>query len=445
MKATPRSNESVDLGEAQPLHQCTGIMADVRLQQSSDPGDLPALPVPGDFVQERYRIDGELGRGGMGVVLEAHDELLGRDVALKVVLPKMMRSTEVVERFSNEARSLARLESRHVVKVLDFGTLSSPPACVGLPFMVLERLRGEDLFNFATREGALSPSRVVRFALQACDGLAAAHALGITHRDLKPENLFVANEPDGGECLKVLDFGIARSHTRRVALTQGQVGVGSPGYMSPEQVEAAGVDGRSDIWALGVVMYELLAHRPAFVGDNPQALCLQILNAPVAPLAELRPDLPPALVYVIERCMERDPEQRFQNVAELAEALAPLDDWNPASEAERIRRRLDAAVDPVVNLTPVRLTDEAAPAPTARRRPRARTRRVVSVVAVGAAMGPLVALLPRVAQAPELAPARAWTAQAVASTQAAWFRAQDRALDWLDRRREPAPAPAQPQ
>jgi serine/threonine-protein kinase len=443
VKATVHVNESGDLREAHRLHRGDRIMTEARLQQSSEPGDLPVLPEPGDLVQERYRITGELGRGGMGAVLAAHDEILDRDVALKVVLPRMMRSAEVVERFSNEARSLARLESRHVVKVLDFGALSSPLSCAGLPFMVLERLRGEDLFNFATREGALSPNRVVRFALEACDGLAAAHAQGITHRDLKPENLFVAIEPDGSECLKVLDFGIARSHTRRAALTQGQGGVGSPGYMAPEQVEASGVDGRSDIWALGVVMYELLAHRPAFVGDNPQALCLQILNAPVVPLAELRADLPPALVYVIERCMERDPERRFQNVAELAEALAPLDDWSPASEAERIRRRLDAA-EQLVNLTPVRVpsTDEPAPRSTPRRRPRAR--RVISVVAVGAAMGPLVALLPRVARAPELEPARVWTAQAVASTQAALYRAQDRARDWLaQHRQEPAPPPAQ--
>lgn len=420
-------------------------MSDVRLQQISEAGDVPALPVTGDLVQERYRIGSELGRGGMGAVLDAHDETLGRDVALKVVLPKMMRSAEVVERFGNEARSLARLESRHVVKVLDFGALSSPASCAGLPFMVLERLRGEDLFNFATREGALSPGRVVRFALQACDGLAAAHALGITHRDLKPENLFVAIEPDGSECLKVLDFGIARSHTRRVALTQGQVGVGSPGYMSPEQVEAASVDGRSDIWALGVVMYELLAHRPAFVGDNPQALCLQILNAPVDSLAELRPDLPPALVYVVERCMERDPERRFQNVAELAEALAPLDDWSPASEAERIRRRLDAGEQPIdVNLTPVHhvsSNDSAPPSAPPPQPRRARVRRVISLVAVGAVMVPIAALLPRVAHAPELAPARAWTSQAVASTQAAWFRAQDRARDWLaPRQQEPVPS-----
>jgi eukaryotic-like serine/threonine-protein kinase len=181
-----------------------------RAAMKSDSDGLQAVPGSGALIQGRYLVTGELGRGGMGVVLAAHDEMLGRDVALKVVLPRMTRSPEIVERFTNEARSLARLESRHVVRVLDFGTISEPLASAGLPFMVLELLRGEDLFSVAAREGGLSPGRVVSYMLQACSGLAVAHSLGIVHRDLKPENLFLAIEPDGSECLKVLDFGIAR-------------------------------------------------------------------------------------------------------------------------------------------------------------------------------------------------------------------------------------------
>jgi eukaryotic-like serine/threonine-protein kinase len=400
----------------------------------SEPGDLPTLPVPGDVVHGRYRVEYELGRGGMGVVLAAQDERLDRSVALKVVLPKMLRSPEAIERFSNEARSLARLESRHVVRVLDFGSLSGPPSCAGLPFMVLELLRGEDLFSVAAREGGLSPARVVRYALEACAGLAAAHAQGIIHRDLKPENLFLASEPDGGQALKVLDFGIARSHSRP-PLTRGQVGVGSPGYMSPEQVEGGQqVDARSDIWALGVVMYELLAHRPAFYGDNPQSLCLQILTAPVTPLLEIKPDLPPALVYVVERCMQRDPAHRFQNVAELAEALAPLDTWSPASEAERIRHQLETADEPPISdLRPVQRrlssSDIIITEPTVRR---GRGRRVVSFLLAAAVIAPALALLPHVASAPELAPARAWSTQALARTQETWNKVRERARElWM--------------
>jgi serine/threonine protein kinase len=405
------------------------------------------------LVHGRYLVTGELGRGGMGVVLAAHDEMLERDVALKVVLPKMTRSAEIVERFTNEARSLARLESRHVVRVLDFGAISEPPASAGLPFMVLEMLRGEDLFSVASREGGLSPERVVSYMLQACAGLAVAHSLGIVHRDLKPENLFLAVEPDGGECLKVLDFGIARSHFRPRPLTRGQVGVGSPGYMSPEQVEGSQqVDARSDIWTLGVVMYELLSHCRAFSGETPQSLCLQILSAPIEPLANLRPDLPPALVYVVERCMKRDREQRFQNVAELAEALAPLQETSPPSDAQRVRRMLEADVvhAPELQLAPVRQLssrqlsssdDVVVQAPT-HSPPRRRRRRVLSAVAVALTLVPVVALLPRVAAAPELAPARAWSESALRSTTLAWNQAVGRARElWMkEPGRDPAPS-----
>lgn len=412
------------------------MSAELKREQS-EPGDLPVLPAPGEVVHGRYRVEHELGRGGMGVVLAAHDQMLDRSVALKVVLPRMLRSPEAIERFSNEARSLAQLDSRNVVRVLDFGALSAPAACAGLPFMVLEFLRGEDLFSVAARERGLSPARVVRYALQACAGLAAAHAQGIIHRDLKPENLFLAIEPDGSECLKVLDFGIARSHSRR-ALTRGTVGVGSPGYMSPEQVEGTGhVDARSDVWGLGVVMYELLSHRPAFFGDNPQSLCLQILTAEPTPLLELKPNLPHALVYIVERCMERDPDKRFANVAELAEALSPLDDWNPQSEAQHIRRRLDAGDQQPISETRPQLShrhvssgDIVSELPSSRKP--GRRRRLLSLFVAVLIMVPIVALLPRVARAPELAPARAWSAQALQQSQTAWFKVRERARElWM--------------
>jgi serine/threonine-protein kinase len=390
------------------------------------------LPDPGDLVEGRYLVEGVLGRGGMGVVLAAHDRMLERDVALKILLPEMTASPEIVERFSNEARSLARLESRHVVKVLDFNVISEPVQSQGLPFMVLELLRGQDLFSYVGEHGTLLPSRVVRFALEACDGLAASHAAGIIHRDLKPENLFIHVEPDGTEVLKVLDFGVARGRSARV-LTRNQVGVGSPGYMAPEQVEGSSpIDGRCDIWALGVVMYELLAHRPAFSGETPHSLCLQILSAPITPLSELRPDLPAALVYVIERCMERDPNRRFLNVAELAEALAPLDDASPDSEATRARRRLEA-VDPlaqeVTHPTPVGMQQHVSSndleiSREPRRPSPPRRRRVIAAIVAMLGLLPALLLLPAVAEAPALAPARAWSAQAFGSVHAAWSDAR---------------------
>jgi serine/threonine protein kinase len=407
-----------------------------RAKLQSDPAYLPSLPRPDDLLQGRYRVGSELGRGGMGVVVEAHDVRLDRDVALKIVLPQMLRSNDVVERFGNEARSLAKLESPHVVKVLDFGRVSTPQACAGLPYMALERLHGEDLFSVASRLGPLSPSQVVRYALQACAGLAAAHAHGIIHRDLKPENLFIAVEADGSECLKVLDFGIARSHSRRV-LTHDNMGVGSPGYMSPEQVEGQGhIDTRTDIWGLGVVMYELLAHRAAFVADTPQGLCRQILTADVEPLADIRPDLPPPLIYIVERCLEKSPENRFRDVAELAEALAPLDESPPESDVRRIRRRLDAserADTAPLQLVPVQYPASPPASEPDRPRPAQRAaRRLVSAVLFGLILGPALMLLPRVAQAPELGPARAWTERTLKSAENAWQRARSRAHElWM--------------
>jgi serine/threonine-protein kinase len=203
------------------------------------PNDLAELGLSneGQVINERYRVVRELGRGGMGSVLAAHDMLLGRDVALKVLLPHLAASPEFRSRFESEARSLAGIDTPHVVRVLDYGVVFSPGKS-GLPFIVLELLRGEDLLSVASREGPLDPQRMVGYMLQACAGLSAAHHLGIVHRDLKPENLFLASDQDGSQCLKILDFGVARSRHRRVH-TQAGVGVGSPGYMAPEQVLSA--------------------------------------------------------------------------------------------------------------------------------------------------------------------------------------------------------------
>jgi eukaryotic-like serine/threonine-protein kinase len=379
----------------------------------------------GDILQARYQVRRELGRGGMAVVLAAYDSLLGREVALKVMLPSLSTSSEAVERFVNEARSLATLENPHVVRVLDCGKLSAPAVCAGLPFMVLELLRGEDLYTVATREGGLAPERVVRYMLQACAGLGAAHAQSIIHRDLKPENLFLALDADGNECLKVLDFGIARSHSRR-AMTGARVGLGSPGYMSPEQLGGGGpVDARSDIWALGVVMYELIAHRPAFTGDDPQELCAQTLLATVTPLAEIRSDLPPALIEIVERCLEREPAHRFATVDELAQALMSLQTPEIPVELEL----LDGDIIEVKSAAPRRSSG---------------ARRAGAWLLAGVILVPSVVLLPKVAQAPELAPARAWSVQAMEQAQSTWQRARARAHAlWM---KEPAgpPAPGEP-
>jgi serine/threonine-protein kinase len=298
------------------------------------------LPRVGTVIGGRYRLDAVLGEGGMSMVYVAYDQRLQRNVAFKLLVPSLAYSREVVTRFVNEARTLARLDSPHIVRVYDAGVTSDPERAP-LPFMVLELLRGWELRTLLD-QGVTDQSRIVGWMLEACEGLAAAHAGGVIHRDLKPENLFLTVEPDGSERLKILDFGIARSIEREAYLTLEGEGVGSPGYMSPEQLrDASSVDARSDIWALGVVMYELFSGTPPFHAKSSLELCAQVLNAEIEPLAVIRPDLPAELTTIVDRCLERDFEKRFSNVLELAQALAPFSRPSRLVVTERIRRRLE--------------------------------------------------------------------------------------------------------
>ena len=306
------------------------------------------LPKPGTLVAQRYRLGDGIGEGGMSVVFSARDERLGRDVALKLLNPQRAFSPEIVTRFVNEARTLAQLDCPHVVRVFDAG-VTDEPGKPTLPFMVLELLHGIELRSLLAEVDGGDVRRVVGWMLQICDGLAAAHVEGIIHRDLKPANLFVVDEPDGTQIVKVLDFGIARSMEVTPALTFDGEHMGSPGYMSPEQIkDVRNVDQRSDIWSLGVVMYEIFTGVAPFQAETPLDLCLQILHAPVEPLRRLRPDLSPGLAAVIQRCMQRPVAARFANVAELAEALSPYAHPRDLEVAARVRRRLNSRL-PTVN------------------------------------------------------------------------------------------------
>jgi serine/threonine protein kinase len=308
------------------------------------------LPQVGTVIGGRYRLDAILGEGGMSMVYVAYDQRLQRNVAFKLLVPSLAYSREVVTRFVNEARTLARLDSPHIVRVYDAGVTSDPERAP-LPFMVLELLRGWELRTLLD-QGVTDQARIVGWMLEACEGLAAAHAGGVIHRDLKPENLFLTAEADGGERLKILDFGIARSIEREAYLTLEGEGVGSPGYMSPEQLrDASNVDARSDIWALGVVMYELFSGTPPFHAKSSLELCAQVLNDPIEPLGVVRPDLPAELTASVDRCLQRDPAKRFSNVLELAQALAPFTRPSRLVVTERIRRRLEHVT---IDVTPER-------------------------------------------------------------------------------------------
>ena len=304
----------------------------------------PVCPVkPGDTLAGKFRVERVLGVGGMGVVLQAMHLDLGQPVALKLMLREMLDNAEAVARFLREARAAARLQSEHVVRVLDVGRLGS-----GEPFMVMEMLRGRDLAALLHAEGPQPVERTADYVLQACEAIAEAHAAGIVHRDLKPANLFVAERPDGTSTIKVLDFGISKITTGEsgveASMTSTQSMLGSPRYMSPEQMRSAkNVDARADIWALGVILYELLTGREVYEADTMASLVAQISVDPAPSMRIHRPDLPAPLDDIVLRCLEKSPERRWQNVAELARALLPYSTSTSTGAVERIRKVLGVA------------------------------------------------------------------------------------------------------
>jgi serine/threonine protein kinase len=273
---------------------------------------------PGVIILGKYRVEHVLGRGGMGVVARAHHLDLDRPVAIKLLLPGALENEAMVQRFRREARAMVQLKSEHVSKVLDVGTLEN-----GAPYMVMEYLEGKDLGRSLREKGPLEPGFAVDLVLQACEALAEAHAAGIVHRDIKPANFFLTRGADGAPLLKVLDFGIAKAlHAVNEDFTTSQALMGTPSYMSPEQMlSSKNVDARTDIWALGVVLYELVSGRRPFRADSYAGLCLAVTSAPMRPLDDI--DIPIDLAQIITRCLKKDPSQRFSDVAALAAALAP--------------------------------------------------------------------------------------------------------------------------
>jgi serine/threonine-protein kinase len=295
-------------------------------------------PRAGDVIAGRYRIDRVLGAGGMGVVFSGLHLDLAQPVAVKLILPSAMNNKELRERFLREARAAARLKSEHVTKVLDVGQLES-----GAPYMVMELLEGCDLAAFLAQNGRVSPRTAADFIAQACEAVAEAHALGIVHRDLKPQNLFLTTCVGGDALIKVLDFGVSKVSIADVeSLTKSMVVMGSPLYISPEQMRSSrSVDRRTDIWALGVVLFELLAGHAPFDGESIPALCLKVATDAPPSLALERPDLRPGLAAVVMRCLEKQPEKRYDDVGELAAALSPF--VGSASSVSIARTRMMAS------------------------------------------------------------------------------------------------------
>ncbi len=295
----------------------------------------------------------------MGVVYAARHDLLGQAFALKFLHPVAAADGLAVARFLNEARAAARIENEHIGRVLDVGTLDS-----GLPYMLLEYLDGSDLAKVLHDRGPLPVSDLADYLLQAIEAVAHAHVLGIVHRDLKPSNLFLARRPDGTSRVKVLDFGISKVLGAGVSITETRSLVGSPRYMSPEQLlDAKRVDHRCDIWSFGVVAYELLTGVPPFDADNAVALFSAIQSSDAVPVRARRSNIPVDLDAAIQRCLKRFPEDRFGSVTELGAALAPFATAVGAHAFENAKRILPVAEASAREILPPAARGETTSAP----------------------------------------------------------------------------------
>ena len=307
-------------------------------------GSLEGLPRPGDVIGGKYEVEGVIGLGGMGAVLAGSHMHLQQPVAIKVLLPAFVKNPDVRSRFLREARAAARLRSDHVTRTYDVGVTDD-----GLPFMVMERLEGVDLAEALEAEGPFRIERAVGFVLQACEAVAEAHALGIVHRDIKPGNLFLANKPNGSTVIKVLDFGISKSldEVGRTGsgitdLTGPHSLLGSPHYMSPEQIrDSREVDTRSDVWALGVLLYELLTKQVPFDAESLPHLYALVLSEDPVPPARHGATLPTGLEQVLFDCLRKSREERIQDVSTLAERLMPFGPPWAATSVEHVRHAFE--------------------------------------------------------------------------------------------------------
>jgi serine/threonine-protein kinase len=313
------------------------------LHDPTDPRQPPILP--GEELAGKYRIENVIGAGAMGVVVRAWHIELEQPVAVKFLYPEFARNSDGAERFRREARAAAKIKNQHVARVLDVGTLISGAGLSGgassgasarnpdgnsIPYIVMEYLDGRDLAHELREQGPLPVPLAVRYVMQACEAVAEAHERGIVHRDLKPANLFLAEGSRGERSIKVLDFGISKINgsagAQQFSLTDTATLMGSPAYMSPEQLESSrNVDGRADIWSLGVILHELILGQVPFNGDSVPQLVRSILSGTRTTLLQRDAGLL-ELESVVARCLCQEREQRFETASALREALRPFAD-----------------------------------------------------------------------------------------------------------------------
>jgi serine/threonine-protein kinase len=269
-----------------------------------------------------YRVTAKLGEGGMGIVYLAEHPVIGKKVAMKAIHPELSRNAEVVSRFVTEAKAVNQIGHEHIVDIADFGNTPD-----GDFYFVMEFLQGEPLADRLKRDGALPPHRAVTIATQIADALGASHGQGIIHRDLKPENVFLINRGSSRDFVKVLDFGLAKltlgGEERVTHKTRAGSLMGTPFYMSPEQCEGrAEIDHRTDVYSLGVLLFEMLTGMVPFTGEGYGEIIVKHITTPPPSARGLRPELPPELDLILYRALAKARDERFQSMGDLRDALS---------------------------------------------------------------------------------------------------------------------------
>ena len=289
--------------------------SDFRCAKCGQDLGAPRSEFIGKSLAGKYRLEEHLGSGGMCDVYRATHEAMGKQVAVKLLNPSLAADPAIAERFEQEARAASRIHHPHAINMMDYGIAED-----GTPFIVMEFVRGITLGELLSKNGALSVERAANILRQAAGALTAAHSVGVIHRDIKPDNIIIA-EYDGSDWVEVVDFGVAKileDVNRRTSLTGANIIVGTPRYMSPEQCEEKPVDARSDIYSLGIVLYEMLSGEAPFKGDSSTRLLVAHAQEPPEPLRNKRPDLSPELEAVVMSALEKDPSRRPQEASEFA-------------------------------------------------------------------------------------------------------------------------------
>jgi hypothetical protein len=306
----------------------------------------------GSIIADRYLVIRKLGEGGMGQVYLAEHVKMGRKSAVKVMNPRMVNDADAISRFNREAANASRITHQHVAAVYDFGETPE-----GLIYLAMEYVEGEPLTDIVQRDGALAPERAGEIVRQAGEGLAVAHDMGIVHRDLKPDNIMIAKHRDGSDFVKVVDFGIAKAaDVEAQKVTRTGLVIGTPEYMSPEQIAGDPLDGRSDIYSLGLVAFNILAGRLPFPSKTAQESIILRLTDPPKRLAEMRPEIPwsPAVEAVMVKALQRDRAMRYQSAREFGNALHAAVQGLPATGRSGSTKVLE---DPAAWVPPTRVSE----------------------------------------------------------------------------------------